>query len=332
MNNYSNSSDTQPYQSAQAKIWQIIGLVLISGGLLVMGWAGWMYYQQQAELINPPAPIVDSAAIELLDTPTASPEPTEPPAIAQSYTEETRSVEITASSTPQPEPVDDISAAVEEDIASPTPTAKMSVSEIEPTDVIQVSTSNEEVPVPLEASIEDVPSLADNPLLVVEDVDTTEAVDPAPRTAASPPTRIVAKSINLDTPVIETGWVQVEKDGVMTNVWVVADYVAGWHENSSLPGEGGNIVLSGHHNIKGEVFRYIVDLEVGDTVSLFVDDQQYDYAVSDKFIVKDKGEPDSVRRANAKWIGPFNEERLTLVTCWPYNNNTHRVIVIAKPL
>jgi sortase (surface protein transpeptidase) len=22
---------------------------------------------------------------------------------------------------------------------------------------------------------------------------------------------------------------------------------------------------------------------------------------------------------------------LTLVTCWPYTNNTHRVIVIAKP-
>jgi sortase A len=142
----------------------------------------------------------------------------------------------------------------------------------------------------------------------------------------------VAGSINLDTPVIETGWEQMEKDGVMTNVWIVADYAAGWHNNSALPGEGGNIVLSGHHNIKGEVFRYIVELEVGDTVSLFVGDQQYDYAVTDKFIVKDKGEPDSVRRANAKWIGPFNEERLTLVTCWPYNNNTHRVIVIAKPL
>ena len=52
----------------------------------------------------------------------------------------------------------------------------------------------------------------------------------------------------------------------------------------------------------------------------------------DKFIVKDKGEPEAVRRANAKWIGPFNEERLTLVTCWPYNNNTHRLIVIAKPV
>jgi LPXTG-site transpeptidase (sortase) family protein len=39
-----------------------------------------------------------------------------------------------------------------------------------------------------------------------------------------------------------------------------------------------------------------------------------------------------VRQANARWIGPFNDERLTLVTCWPYTNNTHRVIVVAKPV
>jgi sortase A len=183
---------------------------------------------------------------------------------------------------------------------------------------------------------EDVPSLADNPLVVVEDVPaSTEAgVTAGDSTAAatSPPTRIVAESINLDASVVETGWTQVVRDGVATNVWIVADYAAGWHKNSMLPGQGGNIVFSGHHNIKGEVFRYIVDLAVGDTVSIYVDDQRYDYAISDKFIVKDKGEPESVRRANAKWIGPFNEERLTLVTCWPYNNNTHRVIVIAKPV
>jgi sortase A len=37
------------------------------------------------------------------------------------------------------------------------------------------------------------------------------------------------------------------------------------------------------------------------------------------------------RLENARWIGPFPDERLTLVTCWPYTNNTHRVIVIAKP-
>jgi sortase A len=66
-------------------------------------------------------------------------------------------------------------------------------------------------------------------------------------------------------------------------------------------------------------------------VTLYDAEQTHEYVIVDKFIVKDKGEPEAVRRANARWIEPFNEERLTLVTCWPYNNNTHRVIVIGKP-
>jgi len=142
----------------------------------------------------------------------------------------------------------------------------------------------------------------------------------------------VAESIDMDVPVVEVGWQEVVHNGQTVNIWNVADYAAGWHKNSMLPGQGGNIVLSGHHNIKGEVFRYIVELEPGAIISLYMDGQRYDYAVADKFIVKDKGEPDEVRRANARWIGPFNEERVTLVTCWPYTNNTHRVIVIAKPV
>jgi sortase A len=39
-----------------------------------------------------------------------------------------------------------------------------------------------------------------------------------------------------------------------------------------------------------------------------------------------------VRIANAKWIQPTSDERLTLVTCWPYTNNTHRLIIVARPL
>ena len=91
-------------------------------------------------------------------------------------------------------------------------------------------------------------------------------------------------------------------------------------------------MLSGHHNILGEVFRYTVDLEPGDMVTLYVGEQPYQYRVEDKFIVKDKGEPEEVRKANAQWIGPFSDQRLTMITCWPYNNNTHRVIVVAKPV
>lgn len=149
--------------------------------------------------------------------------------------------------------------------------------------------------------------------------------------AADPPTRIVAPTINLDAKVIPIGWKQVIQDGKPVSVWEVADYAAGWHENSALLGGGGNIVLSGHHNIKGEVFRYVVDLQPGDTITLYADERPYTYTVESRFVVLDKGVPEEKRRENARWIGPFPDERLTLVTCWPYTNNTHRVIVIAKP-
>ncbi len=152
-----------------------------------------------------------------------------------------------------------------------------------------------------------------------------------PPPASSGPTRVVIKSVGIDTPVIPVGWSVVEQNGREYSVWDVADYVAGWHETSALPGQLGNTVLSGHHNIKGEVFRYLVDVQEGDEVDLYVGDTVYQYYVEQKLIVKEKGEPIEVRRQNAQWIAPTNDTRVTLVTCWPYTNNTHRVIVVAKP-
>ncbi len=149
--------------------------------------------------------------------------------------------------------------------------------------------------------------------------------------AADPPTRIVAPAIELDARIVPVGWKTVNQDGQKVSVWEVADYAAGWHQNSALPGQQGNVVLSGHHNIKGEVFRYIVDLKPDDTITLYADERPYTYTVVSRFVLKDKGEPAAVREQNARWIGPFPDQRLTLVTCWPYTSNTHRVIVVAKP-
>jgi sortase A len=158
----------------------------------------------------------------------------------------------------------------------------------------------------------------------------TSTPDPSPA-AVNPPARIVAPAIQLDGEVVPVGWKGVSQGDQTVGVWEVAEYAAGWHKNSALPGGAGNIVLSGHHNIKGEIFRYIVDLKPGDAITLFADGRPYTYTVQARFILEDKGVSDEQRRENARWIGPFPDERLTLVTCWPYTNNTHRVIVIAKP-
>ena len=83
------------------------------------------------------------------------------------------------------------------------------------------------------------------------------------------PSRLVVPSIKLDTPVVELGW-STKKDaaGAVFSEWDVADYAAGWHKNSSLPEEPGNIVLSGHNNIRGAVFRELDQLKRGDELSL----------------------------------------------------------------
>ncbi len=73
-----------------------------------------------------------------------------------------------------------------------------------------------------------------------------------------------------------------------------------------------------------------MDVEVGDRARIYVGDQVYHYAVTEKHILKEKGEPAEVRHQNATWIGPTADERLTMITCWPYTNNTHRLVVVAK--
>ncbi|MFZ1264900.1 MAG: sortase [Anaerolineae bacterium] len=150
-------------------------------------------------------------------------------------------------------------------------------------------------------------------------------------TARSPgiPTRLRIPSIGVNAAVVPVGWNSVTRNGQTTLEWEVADFAAGWHENSAQPGDVGNVVLSGHNNIRGMVFRRLSEINVGDEITLSVGDQDFTYTVLDRFIVREKGEPLAVRQANARWIGPFADTRLTLVSCWPFTNNTHRVIVIA---
>ncbi len=289
--------------------------------------------EKQPPLVDEKPPTVENESLETTTTENIEP--------GENVTEldETKELETEA---PYIEPVDDMAiekaAMIENALASKTEVVETPVVSQEPlpsidTKLLEETTLIEDqdrftaIPTP-EANPEAALTLDDNPLAAPPAADSPPNV---PTTGPSP-TRLVAESIDIDTKIVEVGWQQIIRNGKTENVWVVAGQAAGWHTNSLPPGQGGNVVLSGHHNVKGEVFRYLVDVEVGDIFTVYVDDQRYDYAVHDKFIVKDKGEPEAVRLANAKWIGPFAEERLTLVTCWPYNNNTHRLIVIAKPL
>jgi len=149
--------------------------------------------------------------------------------------------------------------------------------------------------------------------------------------AESPPTRIVASSIGLDSPIVPVGWrVEDTPEGGRT-VWEVANDAAGWHINSAYPGTGDNVVISGHNNVAGEVFRNLIDLKEGDIVQLYANERLYAYEVVGSILLEEKGRTLEERRENAEWIAPTDFERLTLVSCWPYTTYTHRLIVIATP-
>jgi sortase A len=146
---------------------------------------------------------------------------------------------------------------------------------------------------------------------------------------AKAPTRIVIPAIHLDAPIEPVGWSQV--NGV--NAWDIPNhFAAGWLKTSAPLGRPGNTVLDGHHNLAGEVFRYLVNLKAGDLIEVYSDDQLAVYEVTALHILPDRDQPLAVRRQNAAWIQPTLDERLTLVTCWPYTNNTHRLIVVASPI
>lgn len=157
-------------------------------------------------------------------------------------------------------------------------------------------------------------------------------VNPVSEGAAPLPTRLEIPTIDVDTPVVELGWSQREnQEGQIFSEWDVAAYAAGWHKNSALPNESGNVVMSGHNNILGAVFRELDQLKQGDPISVWMGNHLFTYAVDQVIVLPDHNISDEQRVANSRWIGPFDDDRLTLVSCWPRNNNTHRIVVIARP-
>lgn len=146
------------------------------------------------------------------------------------------------------------------------------------------------------------------------------------------PVRIVIPAIDVDAPVVEVSLDRFAVPGGAYYQWEVPEgYEAGWHDTSARLGQVGNTVLNGHHNVFGEIFRDLVDLEEGDEIILYDADTIFTYHVVEKEIVAERGEDLSIRLENSHWIEPTDDERITLITCWPYTNNTHRLVIVAKP-
>lgn len=146
------------------------------------------------------------------------------------------------------------------------------------------------------------------------------------------PVRLVISSLGIDAPIQPVGLVPMVEDGEQYYQWQVPDGpVVGWHKISARLGEPSNTVLNGHNNVYGQVFRNLASLEVGAEVVVYDAERAHTYIVIQNERVAEFGQPLAVRLENARWIQPADEEQITLVSCWPYASNTHRVIVTAEP-
>lgn len=188
------------------------------------------------------------------------------------------------------------------------------------------------LPVPGQIGVTPAPpdDLPEAPLVPIEQALPKLVATPTPiAPSIHVPTHIVISAIDLDAPIEISGWHTI--NGV--SEWDIPDhFAAGWLKLSAPLGQVGNTVLTGHHNIDGEVFRRLVELKPGDQIIIYSNGEPFFYIVTTRKILRERDQPLAVRLKNAQWIQPTNDERLTLVTCWPYTSNTHRLIIVAQPM
>ncbi len=121
-------------------------------------------------------------------------------------------------------------------------------------------------------------------------------------------TGIVIPAIGVDAPVVHGVGAESLKRGV------------GHYDGSANPGEVGNVVLAGHNDVYGEVFRDLAQLKPGDDLTLFSQAGQYRYVIRGWRIVA----PNEV-----SVLEPSTSPTVTLISCYPYRIDTQRIVVVA---
>ncbi len=160
-----------------------------------------------------------------------------------------------------------------------------------------------------------------------------EAPDPAPPAEPAQPLRILIPALDIDAPVERAGLQEKQSGGRTYAQWSVPNsYAAGWHESSAPLGQPGNTVLNGHNNVHDAIFADLTQLAVGEQIVLVGAELAVAYRVVHHELLQEEGMPLRDRVRNARWIAETDDERLTLVTCWPNTTNSHRLIVVAEPV
>ncbi len=132
---------------------------------------------------------------------------------------------------------------------------------------------------------------------------------PVPTAGPQQATRIQIPAMNIDAPIVQgDGWEQLKK-GV------------GQHIGSADPGQDGNLVLSAHNDVFGEIFRHLDQLKEGDQIVVYTSVRAYTYIVSSSQII----EPSRV-----DVMAPTKDPTVTLISCYPYRVDNKRIVVTAN--
>ncbi len=107
---------------------------------------------------------------------------------------------------------------------------------------------------------------------------------------------------------------------VMGDNWEQLKKGIGQHLNTASPGQNGNMVVSAHNDIFGELFRDLDKLEPGDEVIVITQDRSYTYIVTGTQIVNP---------TDVQVMDQTENATLTMISCYPYRKDNKRIVVTA---
>jgi LPXTG-site transpeptidase (sortase) family protein len=148
----------------------------------------------------------------------------------------------------------------------------------------------------------------------------------------APPTGIQIPAIDLEAAIVPVSpFSSTTSSGEIRWAWETAEYAVGHLDRTATPGAGGNVVLAGHNNTKGEVFRDLSRLKVGDVITVATRSDLHPYIVTEVTIIPYRKDPVAGEATLQRYMAGTTTERLTLLSCYPYWTNSDRIVVVAEP-
>ena len=98
------------------------------------------------------------------------------------------------------------------------------------------------------------------------------------------------------------------------------DYVVAKYRSSANFGQAGNVILAGHNNMKGSIFKNLYKVKIGDIIEIKTDNNIYKYKLTERVIVNPSDS--SLLTKN------ISEKEITLITC--INRAKERLILKGK--